>query len=271
VSWDEITWVDEFDRPIVFLWTGSQTNTWAVTAAGSGSFYRDHWDGFRWTRTAAEGRGERFGDEQIWGAESGHAFAGSNTNLQRWTGSAWSNWQGTPACRAIGGSENDALWCASEDERWRFHGGQWTHQRASGIRGIQASASNDVWAWGTQGASHFDGTRWTLELSSSVRHVSASEPTNVWAVQDGDVLHWAGPGTQWMRQNPTGSQIATVWSQSKTNTWVVAAGAVMRWNGSSWTIVTLPTQDEWLLVSGSSEDIWIAGTLKLIHGRPTRR
>jgi hypothetical protein len=101
--------------------------------------------------------------------------------------------------------------------------------------------------------------------------VSASGPTDVWAVQDGNVFHSTGPGSAWSRQNPTGGLIASVWSESATNTWIVAAGAAMRWNGSSWAVMPLPFQDERLLISGSSEDIWIAGTLQLIHGRPTRR
>jgi len=270
-SWDQITWVDEFDQSVVYLWTGSATDTWVVTSAGPGLFYRDHWDGSRWTRTAGEDGSDRFGSEQIWGAGDRQAFAGSSKGLQRWSGNTWTNWQQTPACHAIGGSENNAIWCATESELWQFDAPQWAHQLMSGVAGIQASTRKDVWVWGIPGASHFDGVRWNLELAGAVRRVSASEPSNVWAVEAGDVLHSAGPGTGWTRENPTGSQIASVWSQSTTNTWVIGAGAVMRWNGSSWAIVPLPTQDEWLLISGSSEDVWLAGTLKLIHGRPTRR
>jgi hypothetical protein len=271
-SWDQITWVDESDQSVVYLWTGSGTDTWAVTSAGEGSFFRDHWDGSRWTRTVGE-RDSRgyFGSEQIWGAQGRRALAGSPRSLERWSNNGWTDWQETPGCHAISGSAEDDVWCATESELWRFDGRQWLSQPMSGIRGIQARARSDVWAWGTEGARHFDGVRFWLELAGLVRHVSASEPTNVWAVRDGDVLHQAGPGSEWTRHNLTGSQIASVWSQSKTNTWVIGAGAVMRWNGSSWTQVPLPTQDEWLFISGSSEDVWIAGTQKLIHGRPTRR
>jgi hypothetical protein len=271
-SWDEITWLDVYEQSVVYLWTGSASNTWALTSAGGDSFHRDHWDGARFTRTVAEReQNNRFSSQQIWGAQERSAFSGSSESLQRWSGNAWVPWYITPACSTIGGSALDDIWCATENELWRFDGTEWQYQLMTGIVGIQARARNDVWIWGSNGASHFNGVRWNLELARSVRHVSASEPTNVWAVQDGDVLHSAGPGSPWSRQNPTGSQIAAVWSQSQTNTWIVAAGAVMRWNGSSWTLVPLPTQDEWLLVSGSSEDIWIAGTLKLMHGRPTRR
>jgi len=274
-SWDQITWVDIFDESVVYLWTGSGTDTWAVASAGvggAGSFYRDHWDGSRWTRTVSE-HDQRglFGNEQIWDAESRQAFAGSSKNLQRWSSNSWTDWLETPGCGVLGGSANDDIWCATESELWRFDGAQWLREPMTGIRGISSRARNDVWVWGTQGASHFDGVRWSLELKGLVRRVSASEPTDVWAVQDGNLLHSAGPGTEWTRQNPTGTQLAAVWSQSKTNTWIIGAGAAMRWNGSSWVTVPLPNQDERLLISGSSEDVWLAGTLTLLHGRPTRR
>src|SRR6478609_5112151 len=62
-------------------------------------------------------------------------------------------------------------------------------------------------------------------------------------------------------------QIAGVWSQSRTNTWIVAAGSAMRWDGSRWITLDLPTQDELMCLSGSSQDVWLGGTLKLLHGR----
>jgi hypothetical protein len=273
VSWDQIIWDDSLNESVVYLWTGSVTNTWAVVSAsagGVGSFARDHWDGLRWSRTLNErDQSERFNAEQIWAADDQQAIAGSKQNLQRWPLAPWIDWQNTPGCRVIGGSATDDIWCATESELWRFDGANWTHQPMSGIRGILARARNDVWVWGTSGASHFDGLRWSLERADLVSAVSASEGTEVWALQDGDLLHSAGPGSGWTRQNPTGGSISGLWSQSKTNTWIVAAGAAMRWNGSTWQLVPLPNQDERLLISGSSEDIWIAGTLKLIHGRPT--
>jgi len=101
--------------------------------------------------------------------------------------------------------------------------------------------------------------------------MSASGPHDVWAIQDGDVLHSIGPGTPWTRENPTGALISSVWSESPSNTWIVAAGAGMRWNGSSWRLMDLPMQDERLQVSASAEDVWIAGTQQLAHGRPVCR
>ena len=118
---------------------------------------------------------------------------------------------------------------------------------------------------------HFNGDSWSLELAGPVRSLSASQPSDVWAVQDGNLMHGAGPGTNWTQQNPSGSQISAVWSQAKTNTWIVAAGAALRWDGSSWHMLALPTEDEWLLVSGSAEDVWLAGTLKLLHGHASGR
>jgi len=277
-SWDQITWDDSLDEAAEYLFTDSGTNTWAVVSgdsasAGSDSSFRDHWDGSRWTRTLAErDPSGRFGEQQIWAAGSRQAFAGSSKNLQRWSGKTWADWQNSPGCRTLGGTAAEDLWCATETELWRFDGAQWTtHKAISGILGILASARDDVWVWGTQGASHFDGVRWTLELTSLVGQLSASEATDVWALQDGDVLHSTGPGSAWTRENPTGGQILGLWSQSTTNTWVVAAGAAMRWDGTSWTLMPLPMQDERRLISGSSEDIWIAGTLLLAHGRPVCR
>ena len=277
VSWDEITWDTVLDRSAVYLWTGSPNDTWAVTSAGAsdvpglGAFYRDHWDGSGWARTVAEfDPSQRFGEQQVWAAPSGQAFSGSSRNGQRWSGQTWSDWPSAPNCRAFGGSAENDLWCATESELWRFDGAQWTHQTMSGIRGILANERDDVWVWGTEGAHHFDGTRWSVERMGLVRRVSASERTDVWALQDGDLFHSGGPGTIWTRQNPTGSQISGLWSEAKDNTWIAAAGAVMRWDGAAWTLVPLPTQDEWLLISGSHEDVWIAGTLMLIHGRPRR-
>jgi len=271
VAWDRIIWDAPLDENVVYLWTGSEKNTWAVVSGGA-DFSRDHWDGSGWARTRAEQdpRGG-FGDGQIWATQSGRAFAGSGKNLQRWPGTTWSDWRNTPGCQAIGGTAEDDIWCATESELWRFDGARWTHQGMSGIRGILASTRADVWVWGVQGASHFDGVRWSLERTNLVRRVSASTPTDVWALQDGDLLHSAGPGTTWTRQNPTGSQISGLWSQAQTNTWLVAAGAAMRWNGSNWETVALPVQDEWLLISGSSADLWLAGTLRLLHGHPARK
>ncbi|HKO52754.1 MAG TPA: hypothetical protein VJV79_33835 [Polyangiaceae bacterium] len=274
-DWEQIIWDEPLETAVVYLRTASVTDTWAVVAAGPGgvdSFYRDHWDGLAWSRTRDElSHSDRFNDQQIWAAEDGQAVAGSTENLQRWSAGSWLDWQNTPGCRAVGGSALDDIWCATEDDLWRFDGALWTRQLMSGVRGILTKGRDDVWVWGTQGASHFDGARWSLELMNLVRSVSASEPTEVWALQDGDLLRSRGPGTAWIRQNPTGGSISSVWSQSKTNTWIVAAGAAMRWDGSSWQVVSLPDQDERLLISGSSDDVWIAGTTKLIHGRPTPR
>jgi len=272
LSWDRIIWEDDVvERAAVYLWTGSASDTWALFSDSAGSFQREHWDGVRWTRTVtANDPNARFDQAQIWGAASGRAFGGSGKSLQRWFGQGWTDWAGTPGCRAVGGSAEDDLWCATESELWRFDGTQWTHQSMGGIHGILARARDDVWVWGEQGASHYDGVSFRLDLGNSVKHVSASGPHDVWAVQDGNLLHSTGPGSVWTRQNPTGGQIASVWSESSDNTWIVAAGAAMRWNGSSWELMPLPMQDERLLISGSSEDIWIAGTQTLIHGHPSR-
>jgi hypothetical protein len=276
-SWDEVTWDDSLEEAAEQLWTGSATNTWAVVSGdvakpGADSSYRDHWDGSHWTRTLAEhDPSARFGAEQIWAAENLHAFAGSSKNLQRWSGKTWTDWANSPGCSAIAGTAEDDLWCATDNELWRFDGAKWTPQEISGIVGILASTRDEVWVWGTRGASHFDGVRWSLELANPVVQVSASEPTDVWALQDGNVLHSTGPGSRWTQQNPTGGRILGVWSQSRTNTWVVAAGAAMRWDGTSWALMPLPRQDERRLISGSGEDIWIAGTQLLAHGRPACR
>jgi|GEM_PF-1398063 len=272
LSWDEIAWDEPFDEAVAYLWTGSVTNTWAVISDSDGSFRRDHWDGSHFTRTTADDDPSgRFEAGQIWAAANGHAFGGATKNLQRWFGQGWAEWRTIAGCIAVGGSAENDLWCATELELWRFDGTRWTSQIMPGIRGIYARTLNDVWIWGARGASHFDGARWSVELMDPVRCVSVSAATDVWAVQDGNLFHSTGPGTVWTRQNPTGARIASVWSESATNTWIVAAGAAMRWNGSSWVEMPLPLQDERLLISGSSEDIWIAGTLELVHGRPTRR
>jgi len=272
-DWDQIDWDGTFDESVVYLWTGSVNDTWAVISESVGTFHRDHWDGARWTRTVAENDSSaRFEDGQIWAAANGHAFAGATSNdLQRWFGQAWAEWKAVPGCHAVGGSAEDDLWCATDSELWRFDGSRWTSTPLPGIRGIFARTGSDVWIWGARGASHFDGVNWSLELTDAVRCVSTSARNDVWAVQDGNLFHSAGPGKPWTRQNPTGARISSVWSESLTNTWIVAAGAAMRWNGSSWLVMSLPLQDERLLISGSSEDIWIAGTLELVHGRPTRR
>jgi len=272
-SWDEIIWDDEvLYEAVAYLWTGSVSNTWAVVADHMDTFQREHWDGSRWTRTvAATDPSAPFDEAQIWAAESGQTFGGSSRNLQRWLGETWTDWAGTPGCRAVGGRAENDVWCATESELWRFDGSQWTHQPMGGIRGILALARDDVWVWGERGASHFDGASFRLELGNLVKRMSASGPHDVWAVQDGNLLHSTGPGSAWTEQNPTGGQIASVWSESPENTWIIAAGAAMRWNGSSWQVMPLPMQDERLLISGSAEDIWIAGTQMLIHGYPVRR
>jgi hypothetical protein len=272
-SWDQIVWDDPvIEGSVVYLWTGSAANTWLVAADGVGSFQRQHWDGTGWTRTvAASDPNAVFDEGQVWGSENSQAFGGSSKGLQRWLGTTWTDWRGTPECRVVGGRVADDVWCASESELWRLDGGHWTHQAMSGVLGILARARDDVWVWGERGASHFDGVSFRLELSGLVKHMSTSGPRDVWAVQDGNLLHSTGPGSAWTLQNPTGGQIASVWSEAPDNTWIVAAGAAMRWDGSSWQVMPLPMQDERLLISGSAEDIWIAGTQMLIHGHPTRR
>lgn len=275
-DWDQIVWDESLTEAAVYLWTVSANDTWAIVAAdtvGVRAFYRDHWDGSRWTRTSSEGNTSSiFANQQIWAANPGQAFAGGTPTLQRWSGNLWTSWNNTPDCHAIAGSAENDLWCATESDLWHFDGGTWTTTLSvTGVQGILANARDDVWLWGTTGARHFDGTRWTLELVDPIKRVSASGKHDVWAVEDGNVLHSAGPGTSWTLQNPTGGQIASVWSESPTNTWIVAAGAAMRWNGASWVLMDLPLQDERLFISGSAEDIWIAGTLKLAHGHPVCR
>ena len=272
-DWSQVVWDEPSIEAVSYLWTGSVNNTWAVVSDSVGSFHREHWDGARWTRTSAENNpGAPFDEAQVWAAANGEAFGGSSQQLQRWFGQAWSNWPGSPGCHALGGSALDDLWCASASELWRFDGARWSQQlRMRGIRGILALARNDVWVWGENGISHFDGMRWSLEFERVVTRMSASGPRDIWAVQDGNLMHSTGPGSAWTTQNPTGGQIAAVWSQAANNTWVVAAGAAMRWNGSSWDLMELATTDERLLISGSSEDVWIAGTLMLVHGHPLRK
>lgn len=275
-DWDRIVWDASLEEAAVYLWTGSALDTWAVVSSnltGPQSFYRDHWDGSGWTRTSSDGAsGQLFENQQIWATDRKFAVAGASQQLQRWAGRNWEAWQGTPACHAAAGTALVDLWCATDDELWHFDGKNWTSALESrGIRGILAKARDDVWVWGSMGAIHFDGTRFRVELSEPVRQISASGPRDVWAVQNGDVLHSSGPGSAWRRQNPTGALIASVWSESPSNTWIVAAGAGMRWNGSSWALMDLPMQDERLLISGSAEDLWIAGTQLLAHGRPACR
>jgi len=276
-DWDQITWDASLEEAAVYLWTESATNTWAVVSgapSGPQSFYRDHWDGAHWKRTASDDEaGQRFANQQIWAAAGGFAFSGASQQLELWSGYNWTVWYGTPpGCYATGGTGPSDLWCASKNVLAHFDGEHWTREPiAHSIQGILAKARDDVWLWGSTGASHFDGTRWTIELSDPIRQISASGPRDVWAVRDGDVLHSTGPGTKWTSQNPTGARIASVWSESSTNTWIVAAGAAMRWNGSNWTLIDLPMQDERLLISGSDGDVWIAGTQMLAHGRPACR
>ena len=272
-DWDQVMWEDVMTEVVTYLWTGSVANTWAVVPDGSGTFQRAHWDGVAWTRTAVlNAPSVPFDDAQIWAAANDEAFAGSSKNLQRWSGNGWTDWAGTPGCKAVAGSAANDLWCATASELWRFDGARWTPQAMmTGIRGILARARNDVWVWGELGASHFDGVRWSVEFVGLVKSVSVGGPDDLWVVQDGNLFHATKPGGPWTRENPTGGQIASVWSESPTNTWIVAAGAAMRWDGSSWQLMPLPMQDERLLISGSHEDIWIAGTQMLIHGHPTRK
>lgn len=271
ISWSSLTWDEPLDQVAVYLWTGSAVDTWAVTSAGAGdggAFYREHWDGTALERTSTEASTSgRFDDQQVWGAPSGLAFAGSSQGLQRFTDAAWSDWPATPSCSKIAGRGNDELWCATSDALWHLSDSAWSQEPLGGVRGIVALSHDDVWAWGADGARHFDGTRWSQELPGLVRSLSASSPRDVWAVSDGDLFHSAGPGTAWRRQNPTGSQISAVWSQAPTNTWIVAAGAALRFNGSKWASVELPVRDEFLLISGSDRDVWLGGTLKLLHAR----
>jgi len=272
LDWSEIVWDGTFAEAVPYLWTGSANNTWVVVTDSVGAFHREHWDGTGWTRTVLDtAPNAPFDESQIWAPDDHFAYGGSSKVLQRWSGGFWQAWPGTPSCHVVGGLAIDQLWCATETELWQLVGSTWTRESMAGIHGILALARDDVWVWGEPGASHFNGASWTLEVANLVKRVSASGPNDVWVVQDGNLLHSNGPGTPWTRQNPTGGQIASVWSQSPTNTWVVAAGAAMRWNGATWDLMPLPMQDERLLVSGSSEDIWIAGTLSLIHGHPVRR
>jgi len=274
LDWDQIIWDDDIlAESVDYLWTGSAKDTWAVVADHVGSFQRAHWDGTSWLwRTVSEGVSSSVFDQgQIWGSADGQTLGGSSQQLQSWSGQAWANWGGTPGCRVVGGRAKDDVWCATETTLYRFDGARWTRQLMPGLRGILALAHDDVWVWGEAGASHFDGARWSLELTDLVKRMSASGPKDVWAVQDGVLLHSTGPGSAWTRQNPTGAQIASVWSESPTNTWIVGAGAAMRWNGATWELMSLPMQDERLLISGSAEDIWIAGTQMLVHGHPARK
>lgn len=270
-TWDEVEWDEPFDSVAVYLWSGGTGRTWAVMSVGvgdGGAFHRERWDGESFNKTASEhNRAARFDDGQVWAAPTGLAFGGARQSLQRWSGSAWSDWTGTPACTAIGGTAEDDLWCATRDELWHFDGVTFAATKFAGVLGILALARDDAWFWGENGASHFDGVKWQTMLSGAVRVVSASAADDVLAVKDGDVWHCAGPATAWTRQNPTGALVSSVWSQSRTNTWIVAAGTAMRFDGSRWNPVSLPAQDEWLLIAGTGEDVWLGGTLKLLHGR----
>src|SRR6185369_11114514 len=129
------------------------------------SFCGDHWDGARWTRTANDSdAGQRFENQQIWAADAALAFAGAPQRLQTWSGSSWTDWQGTPGCDALGGTAPTDFWCASTHVLYHFDGQSWTREPiAQSIQGLLAKARNDVWIWGSTGASHFDGTRWTVE------------------------------------------------------------------------------------------------------------
>lgn len=270
-DWTKIVWDEPFDSVAVYLWSGGVDRTWAVMSAGAGeggAFYRERWDGARFTRTESDrNAAARFDDEQVWATSTRVAFGGGTRSLARWSGSAWRDWSGTPACAALGGTAEDDIWCATRDELWHFDGVRFTPRAFGGVLGVFALARDDVWFWGEGGATHFDGNNWHTTLSGPVRTVSASASNDVWAVKDGDLWHCAGAEAPWTRQNPTGALVSSVWSLSETNTWIVAAGSAMRFDGAAWLSVALPARDEWLLVAGSTEDVWLGGTLKLLHGR----
>ena len=270
-SWDRVKWDKPVEESPVYLWTGSVNDTWAVISTegnADGTCFRDHWNGSSWTRTPSQrNQTSRFDRQQVWGGSNGRAFGGSSQSLERWSAGAWSDWAQSPGCSALGGSAEDDIWCATATELWHFDGATWARSPMSGVQGILALERDDAWAWGTDGASHFDGVSWSVQLIGLVQSVSASDAQDVWAVKDGVLLHAAGPNSPWASQNPSGSQIAGVWSQSRTNTWIVAAGAAMRWDGSRWITLDLPAQDELLRISGSSQDVWLGGTQKLLHGR----
>jgi hypothetical protein len=258
-TWDRVTWDPPLSATVVYLWSGGPSDAWAVMSE-SGGFVRAHWDGTDWTKTDG-----RFDNRQVWEAPSRVAFGGTQRGLQRFSAGSWRDWENTPACKALGGTTEADIWCATPD-LWHFDGAEWAPSGPGGTQGILARTPTDVWAWGVDGAWHFDGVSWTATLSGLVRTVSASSASEVWAVQDGDVLHRTAIPGAWSQQNPSGASISGVLTQAPNNVWIVAAGAVMRFDGKSWATLNLPARDEWLLIAGSREDVWIAGTMTLLHG-----
>lgn len=276
-SWSRVAWDMIRDGQVVQLWTGSASDTWAVRFANGGAsganFFREHWDGKSWTVTSADNGVMHFGDQQVWGAPSGNAFGGG-PRVNRFSAGTWRALQTAPACSVVSGTAEDDIWCAYEapsgSELWHFDGNGWANSPGSWkISGIQAVARDDVWLWGSA-LWHFDGKSWQIELDAPTRTVSANGREDVWAIPNSStsLLRRGSRGAKWRTlDNPSGAQLSDIWSQAPNNTWIVGAGSVMRWDGVRWSAVQVPTQDEFLLISGSDRDVWIAGVLTLIHGR----
>jgi hypothetical protein len=169
-----------------------------------------------------------------------------------------------------------------------------TAQRGTGQHGgftsVAALSPTDVWAVGWVGPTayqtsasvkHWNGTSWQRVPAPHPGHpsiyesVSAVSPDDVWAAGYFSdhagwkplVVHWDGASWQRARLAPGATLANGISADASDDVWVVGRqpvgpypGWAEHWDGSTWTMVTLPSTGSLNAVSAvAPDDVWAVG------------
>jgi len=169
---------------------------------------------------------------------------------------------------------------------------QWTAMVSNtdeDLLGVWAASGSNAFAVSAGSIFHLTGGSWSRQASApdgaSLRYIWGSSPNDVFAVgagaeggtfKDGVILHSNGSGWTAMQPPSVGTEIAqgfygSVWGSSSTDVYAVGdaylgftQALIAHFDGSSWTRVRLPYEDEHSLrdVYGTSPtDVWVGGVI----------
>jgi hypothetical protein len=221
----------------------------------------------------------------LWAAGCAEAPSdGSEASAERWVTVA----EGLPgALLSVNGRAADDVWAVGANVPGEgplvvhWDGAAWetldTRHLTHDLWWTWLEGDAAVWAVGSSGAvARYDRTtgEWEVEQlddAATLFGVWGSGPDDVWVVgsdvsltSDG-ARAWHYDGVAWsaVALPPAAAAVSAlfkVWGRGADDVWMCGAhGMVLRWQGEGWTVVPTGSTAELFTVSGSDDEVWVAG------------
>lgn len=257
----------------------SDNDVWAVGYTSSGPL-AEHWNGTSWsivpTPKVSGGAFEGVsasGSNDVWAVGATSTSSSNKPLAEHWNGTTWSV-VATPTISNSPYAFLSSVVAIAPNNAWasvyesnsatmlHWDGTSWSTVSSPalsgiGIQAMAADSANDVWAVGSTTV-HFNGTTWTQVpvVGAGILHtVTIVSPTDVWAGGTGPyrgiphaaVFNYNGTswkGVSFPDPRPNVSTTVTgITAVSANDVWATAFGEAVQWNGTSWTLVSVPSGD----------------------------